>query len=332
MVLGFLYKKNNKKSIDYYFDNNNFSVNKNLILLLSVFSTILYFSFNSFNIEALIFRGFDRNKTGTELHYFLFINSIIRNIPFILLLFYKVFLKNKCDFKNELVLFLCLILCNFPTGISRFQLAVVYLPIAILYINYLQKNKNFIYSFVLGLLFVFPYLHHFRYNLKVKSNNVFNFKMFNELHFDSFQHTLSIIKLELITFGNQLLGAIFFFIPREFWNKKPFSSGYVLGEQLNYNYKNIAVSFFGEGYINFGFIGLFLFVLMLVKTNVFLDSLYLKGTGNLVKTLYLPILFIEFFMLRGSLLSSISKFCTFAIAYFFVYLILRKVNKNNDVY
>lgn len=300
-------------------------VNSRLIICVAVLFTTLFLIINKFNFEAVTFRGFKREDIdGIGLSTYEFLTSIIRNIPFILLIYYKIFNQKKIQVLSEIILVLSVIICNFPTGITRLQLAVVYLPILILYVKKLQKGKNFILSFVFGLLMIFPYFHHFRYNLKFKSNDgILNFRMFNELHFDSFQHTLSVIKLNLITYGEQLLGVILFFIPRSFWENKPYSTGHYLGQQLDYSWKKIAVSFFGEGYVNFGFLGILIFIFILSYINVFVDNQNKKSNNLLIKICFLPFLFYEFMILRGSLLSSTSKFCTFVAALCVVVLIFK---------
>ena len=35
-----------------------------------------------------------------------------------------------------------------------------------------------------------------------------------------------------ITYGNQLFGSLFFFVPREYWYDKPLNSGKLIGQYL----------------------------------------------------------------------------------------------------
>lgn len=80
-----------------------------------------------------------------------------------------------------------------------------------------------------------------------------NFNIFTELHFDSYQNSLNIIINNLITYGEQLLPVLFFYVPASIWINKPKGSSYLLADKLNYSgFSNVAIGFFGEGYINLG--------------------------------------------------------------------------------
>ncbi|WP_394800320.1 O-antigen polysaccharide polymerase Wzy [Aestuariivivens marinum] len=169
---------------------------------------------------------------------------------------------------------------------------------------------------------VFPYLHHFRYGFSLKSSNYGFSELFSTPHFDSFQNTICVIKLNIITYGEQLLGGLLFFIPHSLWEGKTGTSSFLLCDKINYDgFCNIAISYFGEGYINFGFLGLFIFLIILIIINECLDQLFLKSKNNLFKSFFLCLVFYEFYLLRGSLDSSIEKLAILLFA-FLVYITL----------
>lgn len=86
--------------------------------------------------------------------------------------------------------------------------------------------------------------------------------MFKEGHFDSYQSILSVLNSEIITYGNQLLGVLLFWVPRSIWSNKPIGSGAFMAEITNLDFSNISMNYFAEGYINFGVFGMFLFLLV----------------------------------------------------------------------
>ena len=114
-----------------------------------------------------------------------------------------------------------------------------------------------------GILTVFEFLDKFRkFNLQE-----FNFKVdmnfLKKGHFDAYENFVRAIEIDFITYGYQLKGALLFFIPRFLWKDKPIGSGSTLANQLDYNFGGIAMPFIGEGYVNYGSAGSFLFMLLL---------------------------------------------------------------------
>lgn len=281
---------------------------------------LLFLMLNSFNIENFYTIILENNE-GYKFYVVTFFKDVLRFIPIIILLLIKG--NAQVSKRFELLLLINVIALNFPTGISRYQLAVVYFPLLIKYC-YLIK-KFFSYSFFIALLVIFPYFHEFRYDFSFKRNHYNFFKMFSELHFDTFQNTLSIIKLNIITYGEQAIGTLFFMIPRYLWDSKPMSSSYVLCEKLNYNgFCNIAISFIGEGYLNLGYIGVLLLLFIIVLINSYLDIIYRnKIGGNLFNAFYLFILFWEFYALRGSMTSSYVKLSIIILAFFLTVFLLQ---------
>ena len=73
---------------------------------------------------------------------------------------------------------------------------------------------------------------------------------------------------------------------------------------------SISMPFFAEGYINFGYVGIFLFTVFLAFISAFLDKNYWNGRDPRVKTWFTPfyLVFIgaALFIMRGDLMSSFS--------------------------
>ena len=65
-----------------------------------------------------------------------------------------------------------------------------------------------------------------------------------------------------ISWGNQLLGAILFFVPRSIWPSKPLGTGHTAIVALDQHYfSNVSAPLIAEGYVNFGIVGVVLFAL-----------------------------------------------------------------------
>ena len=95
------------------------------------------------------------------------------------------------------------------------------------------------------------------------------FETFNRLHYDSFPNIMASINYfneNDIIYGNQLLGSILFFFPRSFWIEKPLPSGMEIGNYLiDYHamwFNIISMPSVGEGWLNFGILGVIIFAII----------------------------------------------------------------------
>lgn len=284
--------------------------------LLSLF--LIFFLSIYLDYRSLYTRKYIDSLSGYNYNVVSFLRDSIRSLPLIYLLIFK--LNKTKDFYFEIFLISLILIMNFPTAISRYQVGLIYLPILYVYLTRLRNYFIWIFSF--GILVVLPYLQYLRYNVVAISYNYNFIEFFSSLHFDTFQNTLSIIKLNIITYGEQMMGAFLFFIPHSLWEEKTDTSSFLLCDKIEYDgFCNVAVSFFGEGYINFGFFGLIIFLIILVIINESLDTWFLKSKNNLFKALFLCLVFYEFYLLRGSLNSSIEKLAILVFS-FIIYITL----------
>lgn len=265
------------------------------------------------------------NNTGLESVQSLIVNNFLKGFPMTVLLLHIVYWKNNkktFDILQLIILIISTILINFPTGNPRFQVAVVYLA---LLISIKQKFKNkylFQYIFFIGLFLVFPLINIFRNNT-FNDLKALNISLSNPLddfltgNFDAYSMlTRSIIYVEDFgsTFGRQLLGSILFFVPRNIWPTKPIGSGAFLGEEyFGWNFTNVSMPYIGEGYINFGVIGVVLFSILLSFSTSKLDYKYeqitLEPSSNeiqVISVVYPLLIGFVFFIMRGDLLSTLS--------------------------
>lgn len=300
------------KDVDYKYKTNN------LPLVLTMLTVLIVFLHHK-NFMSLFFRYSGAENVQFIDYFMSTIEVSISLLPLLFLAFFKQ--KGGLTLKSEIILLICIILFNFPTAVSRYELGLVYFTLGLIYFKYVKIFFKEI--FILGLLFVFPFVNRFRHKNDEAINGSSTYSQFKNLHFDSFQNTIGIMKEEIITCGDQLIASLFFFIPRVTWEGKPKSSASLLCDEINYEgFCNIAVSFFGEGYINFGFIGVVLFIIILAFYNSLLDKCYYNNDFN-YKHFYFLFIFHEFYLLRGSLTAASIKFSIIVLA-LILFLIINK--------
>ncbi|QJD87206.1 oligosaccharide repeat unit polymerase [Cohnella herbarum] len=149
--------------------------------------------------------------------------------------------------------------------------------IVIVYLYYSQKinPSRFLWIIFSGLLFIFPIMNNFRYgfqNFEMPSLYHLMFDQLTELHFDAYSNliaTFHYVNANGFAYGYQMLGVLFFFVPRNIWSGKPLSSGEAVGNfistRFEMNFTNISNPIPSEFYINFGWFGIFLGAYLISK-------------------------------------------------------------------
>jgi oligosaccharide repeat unit polymerase len=218
-----------------------------------------------------------------------------------------------------------------PTGMARFAAASMYLPVSLCLFPALRKKYRFILLFIFSIVVLFPIMNIFRYYSESISPNIYDMitEQYNTLNFDSYSMFMRVFKDNIITNGEQLLGALLFFVPRSIWPTKPIGSGHYVADIQNLSFANISMPYFGEGYINFGIIGVILFTVLLAYITARVDKWYLQNVANrnhdIRQIPYFMSLGLLFFMLRGDLMSSFAYMCGFLAAYYFIKKVIVRV-------
>jgi len=140
--------------------------------------------------------------------------------------------------------------------------------------------------------------------------------------------SINYVQANGVTYGRQLLGVFLFWVPRSIWFNKPVGSGAFVAKNMlmtNYNmwFTNISMPFPGEGYINFGLLGVFLFALILSIVSKMTDEFYKYNDLRLIVSLYVS--FHMVFMLRGDLMTSFAYLVGVLLAIFVTPVILNRV-------
>ena len=306
-----------------------------LVAISSLICIYIYY-LNGFDIFNVWTRGKLGDRTNVveygQIQY-LFVSFLLTPMLSINLLLYGMARK-----KSQFIFFiltLLLILTAPPTAMPRFAAAAMYFPLILWYFKIFQKKYVFPMSLIFSVLLIFPLLEIFRYtltNLSDISMLALFLSLFTGGHLDSYQSLMVILKDGTVTYGFQLIGALLFFLPRDLWPDKPIGSGQFMAEKLNYSFHNISANYLSEGYINFGYFGILLFVFVLAKFCGHFDAIW--QTGRLIGpprriATYLIILPLLFFTLRGDLMSSCAFIFGFVFAIYILDAIISLSNKRS---
>ncbi|KHF38263.1 O-antigen polymerase [Halalkalibacter okhensis] len=311
--------------------------NIKLILNLSFFISIVVsvYIINNIGLINIFSRGTaSMNLSQTEM---LIVSKSLRAFPFITLLLHIMYkhkygiIYNKFQFIIISILFL---LTHFPTGLPRYQIATVYIALLIVIFKEFKNKYILKISILVGLLVVFPFMGMFRsIGIMLISNQVSlipnPLEDFLKSDYDAYSmiaRSLLYVENEGITFGQQLLGAFLFFIPRSIWPEKPIGSGAMMAQEFNWPFTNVSCPFIGEAYLNFGIIGIVVFAVSLAIILGKFDTIYqheLKNTMNIsVLKIYYPVLIgFLFFLLRGDMLSSFAYMIGYFLPLAFLYFL-----------
>jgi hypothetical protein len=175
---------------------------------------------------------------------------------------------------------------------------------------------------------------------------------FYEGHFDGFEnlcHAISFVASEGIAWGEQLLGAVLFWMPREWWPTKPIGSGTYIASTYLANYYqvshvNVAAPLVQEAFLNFHLPGVIFVFFVLGYAAGWVDvrvraltqsryamgrvSFHVPGRGMAYVVLYPVLVGLLLFVLRGDLLSSTAFTTGILVAYAVLSTMIRLLSRN----
>lgn len=280
------------------------------LLLISIFSLICTLFYYRNAILLMFFRGLASSEDGGELADLgggnvglLLFDKVIRALPFACYILARHYEVQK---KVRVALLLIMFITLFPIALARNATAMYWMPVAFLLFKFIRRENVFVFSMLFGLLVIFPLLENFRYWNDEFSVGL-SFDFLNEMHFDASQNFMIIMKNNIVTWGRQLLGTLLFWLPRSLWETKPIGSGAFVAEQYS-DFTNISMPWFAEGYINFGYLGIILFTVVLSWFCSFYDCKYWNNRNrhSQFTPYYLLMVSSLLFFLRGDLMSSLA--------------------------
>lgn len=297
-----------------------------LFVILSTMVFFLYLYINHFSLSSLFFRGGDNvDRVQLSSTIWLFSEYFFRPMSVILFLVaYVVGVKHRCVL---VVLFVLMLLSAPPTGMARFAVAALYIPVLLSTFPFFRRKHVFALMIIFGLMCVFPMLNTFR-NFSSESSITFvvKFDQFENTNFDAYSMFMRVLGNSIVVGFGQLLGVLFFFVPRTVWPSKPIGSGAYVAEEMGLYTTNLSMPFFGEGYINGGYLGVVLFTMLIAYGIAKADKSYWLQTSkelSIGAIRYFLLLGLLMFILRGDLLSSFAYTCGFLSSFYFVKSILK---------
>ena len=137
---------------------------------------------------------------------------------------------------------------------------------------------------------------------------------FNTLHYDAFSNimaTVDYVQNIGYVYGSQLVGSLLFFVPRSFWEDKPWGTGQLIGDYLisdyGFHFNNLSNPVVSEGFINFGIFGVILLAVVLAVVVVRLIG-WINSEDYLRKIMALYFAIHLIFLLRGDFLNGFSYY------------------------
>ncbi len=277
--------------------------------------------------------------------------KILLMIPFPVFLLSVYYIKNakKKSYNYYIIIVLSVLLLILllaiknPLTEKRNALGPIYLTIIFFLIpKLLNSNFKALLFLFFSMVLIFPTISlitHSGYSLaklrekpelllyQLKNHGITN--TFTTLNYDAFINfaaTIEYVERDGLTYGGQLSGGVFFFVPRIIWTSKPISSGEFVGEYLKAEYghprsfTNLSNPYVSEGYINFGLLGVILFAVILAY-GLYLMVIWINGFDPLkIAAAFYASMHMIFF-LRGDFTNGFA----FLMATFVVLLVIPKL-------
>jgi hypothetical protein len=251
-------------------------------------------------------------------------------LPIVIFLSYSVIHKIthlKAVRKWKIIFGVLLFILSNPVANAR--QTVLLLAIPLIYPKLRESTKValvFCYSLVISALFLSNPFNRFTGKF-----DGFHFNPMSRLgDYDSYSQLSFAIKLGQEGHFHpmkQILGSIFFFVPRQIWPGKPFDSGVVIGIARQLRSTNLSCPWIAEAYINGGL----LFVLI---TALLIAGLFMKlRNGNFSSAYVIEGIFsaVALILLRGSLLQASGKTILGLVAAYFIIRPKRQILKFTSI-
>jgi hypothetical protein len=229
---------------------------------------------------------------------------------------------------------------NNPISSPRYWFGTIVLSLIFLMARWRSKiSFSFLMTgIIILLLFIFPFADMFRYSINIdksvlQESGSISEPLIKKGDYDTFQqliNTTAYVEDNGIAFGNQMLGTLLFWVPRNVWSGKPVPSGVMVAAYKGYEYTNLSMPLWGEAYIDGGILGVILiFVIYGIIVSV-IENIYINNYANVPNFLnvFVPVYAAyQLFMLRGTLMSAFAYFIPIVMFLF----IATKSNKRNNI-
>jgi oligosaccharide repeat unit polymerase len=267
------------------------------------------------------------------------VNAAILVIPFVTALGWVIVLTSGRKLKGheKFLAFVAIVfnlMVNNPVVQSRFWVATVFLSLLGSWLTprFPQFPRVAVALSLAFLVVVFPFSDVFRYADQSRTLKIEDplSQLATKGDFDAFPQLTSALRHEELfglRDGQQILGATFFFVPRAYWPTKAEDTGTMLGKENTLGNVNLSAPLWAEGYIDFGWIGTFVYLFGLGVLSVSLNFLLRAKALGAGFASFIGVY--QFVLLRGSLLQAMG--ITFVLVFLFRFLLTRKRLEPGDV-
>jgi hypothetical protein len=222
------------------------------------------------------------------------------------------------------VLVALLVIVN-PLSSARYTFGTVFLAVLAALGGYatLRRFRTVAIGAVLGIVVLFPVLDTFRRSLEARITFTGPLESLITGDFDGFAqivNTVEYVHTLGITWGNQIVGVIFFWVPRNWWPSKPIDTGGMIAEFKGYAFTNLSSPLWSEFFVNFGWVGVTvgMFLVGFVFRRLDMRSERQLQLSSLPTILGCVLPFYMLIVLRGSLLQTTANLAVILLATWFV--------------
>ena len=181
-----------------------------------------------------------------------------------------------------------------------------------------NKNKSIYFSvYIAGFFFAFSTLR----NKNIFEGNLLNFVDFRQVDYDAYQIFILVVryvKEHGISWGMNIVSAIFCFIPRSIANWRMEATGGIVISAAGSWFKNVSCPIPAEMYFAFGIAGIIILDVLFGVLVCWLDNKCVERS-HFYKGLFSILSGVTLYVMRGSLLSSFSYTVGIMLAYWGVY-------------
>ena len=221
---------------------------------------------------------------------------------------------------------------NSPLAIARFVLFSYLISLALTFTNLLVKRKiAFLILSVFFQLTVFPLVSVLsRGDIEEFLSEPLSEYYISNGDFDGFQSTINVVSYVQATglkLGVNLLSALLFFLPREYWEAKSRGTGVEAAEWYGYDFTNISSPLPSEFYVDFGVLGVLVGGALLGHILARVDGAIREArqSNDQLRLLhYSVVVGYLFIILRGSLVGVVGPF---VLTYTMVWITRLLVNR-----
>lgn len=221
--------------------------------------------------------------------------------------------------------FVCLFLCVNPISSPRYVFGTVLFAVltSLGAFSALGRFRFGAMFAVFGMVYLFPLMDLFRSSLTPGEQSKGPLESMLSGDFDSWSQITNAVEYTESyghAWGYQLLGVVFFWVPRGIWPSKPIDTGSVLADFKLYDFRNLSAPLWGELLVNGGWVllivGMFLVGLFIRRMDKRVELTLRTSAVPGVLGSILP--FYMLLLLRGSLLQSMAFLSVILVSYAFV--------------